>query len=133
MTKMITTYLGDGKTEILHTPTGAVINTDLPPDNGGKGRAFSATDLFAASLSACILTIMSQMAEKRGDKLDGIKLEIEKIMAQNPRRVGKLVLKITFPPNVEKAKRDLYLTAVKACPVHNSISKEIEVDVSVAN
>ncbi|MCL2888437.1 MAG: OsmC family protein [Elusimicrobia bacterium] len=131
MTKLINTYLGDGQVRIVHTPTDTVIMTDLPPDNGGKGRAFSATDLLAAALSACILSIMGKMADARGDDLAGLKLETEKVMAQNPRRVGKFILNFKFPPSIDKKKRDLYLSAVKACPVHNSISKEIEIVINV--
>ncbi|MDR0292465.1 MAG: hypothetical protein LBI01_06935, partial [Elusimicrobium sp.] len=75
MTKLINTYMGDGEVHIVHAPTGSVIMTDLPPDNGGKGRTFSATDLLAAALSACILSIMGKMAAARGDNLEGLKLE----------------------------------------------------------
>lgn len=97
MTTITCTYKGDGETNLIHGPTGAEIRTDLPPDNGGKGRCFSPTDLLASALVSCILTIMGKMAEARGEKLDGAEIEVDKIMASNPRRVGEFVLKVKFP------------------------------------
>ena len=40
MTTITCTYTGDGETKLVHGPTGSVLETDLPPDNGGKGRRF---------------------------------------------------------------------------------------------
>ena len=33
MTEITCTYTGDGETNLVHGPTGAAIQTDLPPDN----------------------------------------------------------------------------------------------------
>ena len=97
MTNITCTYLTDGETELVHGPTGSVIQTDLPPDNGGKGRRFSPTDLLAAAFASCVLTIMGKMAAARGEKFEGARVEIDKVMASNPRRVGEFVLKVVFP------------------------------------
>jgi uncharacterized OsmC-like protein len=127
--KISCTYEGDGQTALVHGPTGAQIKTDLPPDNGGKGRMFSPTDLFAASLGACILTIMGEAAKKHGHDLKGAGIEIEKEMSASPRRVGKIALKITLPAHLQEADKKRYLECVKACPVHRSLHPDIKVDI----
>ena len=57
------TYNGDLRTEACHIQSGISIVTDAPVDNQGK-EAFSPTDLIAAALASCILTIMGIMAER---------------------------------------------------------------------
>ncbi len=127
--KITCTYEGDGQTRLVHGPSGAQITTDLPPDNGGKGRAFSPTDLFAASLGSCILTIMGSAAQKYGHDLKGAAIAVEKEMSASPRRVGKLTLKITLPQHIGAADRKKYLEYIKACPVHRSLHPDIVVEI----
>jgi putative redox protein len=129
-TKITCAYKGDGQTELVHGPTGARISTDLPADNGGKGRTFSPTDLFASSLASCVLTIMAGLAERNGRDLSGTEVEIEKEMSANPRRVGRFALKIKFPAGVTAAERGKYLACVQACPVGKSLHPDVKVDVA---
>jgi len=127
-TKVTCIYKDDGQTELVHEPTGVKIQTDLPPDSGGKGRAFSPTDLFAASLASCILTIMGGVARRDGRDISGAEIEIEKEMASNPRRVGRFLLKLTLPAGTTAQEREKYLACVKACPVHRSLHPDIKVE-----
>src|ERR1035438_706763 len=79
-------------TELNHGPSGALLETTAPKDNGGDGSRFSPTDLCAASLVACAATTLSLYATRSGIPLTGITFEIEKHMtAESPRRIAKLV------------------------------------------
>lgn len=129
MTKISCTYTGDGQTLLKHGDNQVEIQTDLPTDNGGKGRYFSPTDLFASSLAACAVTIMGKMAESRGHSIDGTQVEVEKEMGTNPRRVAKITLKFTFPDSLDQTDREKYIASIKACPVHNSLG-DVEVEVT---
>lgn len=124
------TYEGDGQTSLVHSDNRVRINTDLPLDNGGKGREFSPTDLFASSLAACAVTIMGKMAESHGKSINGTTVEIEKVMASEPRRVGQIILKFTFPESVPPEERLKYLSTFKSCPVHNSLGKDVDLVVT---
>ncbi|PIS47683.1 MAG: osmotically inducible protein OsmC [Elusimicrobia bacterium CG08_land_8_20_14_0_20_51_18] len=129
-TKLISKYLGDDRVEITHGPTGEKIITDLPPDNGGKGRAFSPTDLAAASLSSCILTIMAVMARRDKINIDGAEIEIEKQMRETPRRIGEFTGKIKFPAGVSSVDRKKLMMVLKACPVTGSLHPDIKVELA---
>lgn len=131
MTEITCTYTGDGQTELVHGPSGAVIKTDLPPDNGGKGRLFSPTDLLASAFAACVLTIMGKMAAARGENLQGARLVITKEMAQAPHRVGAFEVTITFPAHFTQEQKNFYKTAVNACPVHQSLRSDIGLTVHI--
>ena len=131
MTKITSVYLGDGQTELTHGPTGEKIRTDLPPDNGGKGRLFSPPDLLASAFASCVLTIMGKMAARTGDDLTGTSVEIDKVMAESPRRVGEFILNITFPAHFTKEMKERYAGAVNACPVHQTLRADVKTTVHI--
>ncbi len=129
MTLISCTYHGDGQTTLRHAGNGVEIQTDLPPDNGGKGRDFSPPDLFASSLAACAVTIMGKMAESRGKSLAGTRITIEKEMGANPRHVAKIILQFEFPESVDADDRKKYIASIQTCPVHNSLGNSVEVEI----
>ncbi|TMI86944.1 MAG: OsmC family protein, partial [Bacteroidetes bacterium] len=73
-------YDGDLRTSCTHLKSGNSFETDAPVDNNGKGERFSPTDLLATSLGTCMITVMGIRARKLGFDLNGIKIEVEKIM-----------------------------------------------------
>jgi putative redox protein len=123
--KISAVYAGDDQVELTHGLSGSKMLTDLPPDNGGRGRTFSPTDLAAASVASCVLSIMSKVAAREGIKFDGASFEIEKHMQENPRRIAKLTGVITLPPGLQPKQREKLLACVKACPVARSLHPDI--------
>src|ERR1043165_9590303 len=101
MVSMTGVYLGELRTEATHLKSGNKIITDAPLDNNGKGEAFSPTDLTCASLNSCMMTLMGILAEREGIELTGLRSEIVKIMASNPRKIAEV--QITFTHNSLKA------------------------------
>ena len=129
--KIMARYLGDDTVELEHGPSGKKIVTDLPADNGGKGRTFSPTDLLAASLSSCILTIMSMAAKKDNLDLKGAVIEVEKEMQASPRRVARFMGRITLPAHVTAAQKEKLKAYIKACPVGGSLHPDVKVELAV--
>lgn len=129
--KISAEYAGDDRVELRHGPSGEKILTDLPSDNGGRGRAFSPTDLFAASLASCILTIMAKVAERDGVDFKGASIEVEKHMQESPRRVAKFSGVITFPAGLSDREKARLAECVKACPVHKSLHPDIKVEFEI--
>src|SRR5258708_2197519 len=118
MTKLKSTYLGDLRTKCVHESSGAVVETDAPKDNHGKGESFSATDLFAVSLGACMLTSMGILSKQMGIDLKGATVEVEKEMTSVPsRRIHRLIVRVrsSLSPNPEERKK-LEQVALN-CPV----------------
>ncbi len=120
-------YEGDLRCTVTHEPSGKSFQTDAPLDNNGKGEAASPTDLCAAALGSCMATIMGMQMEKLGLDLKGARIEVQKEMSKyRPRRIIKLSTDIWLPAKLdEKQKRQLELAA-KGCPVHHSLSSEID-------
>lgn len=128
----IVEYEGDLRTVCTHLRSKNSFQTDAPVDNNGKGERFSPTDLLATSLGTCMVTVMGIKARTMGFDLNGIKVEVEKIMKAEPRRVGGINLFFHIPDNLntidEKTKQILKNTG-NTCPVQQSIHPEIEVNV----
>lgn len=129
--KISAEYIGDDKVELTHGLSGDKMVTDLPPDNGGRGRTFSPTDLAAASVASCVLTIMAKLAERDGINFKGASFEIEKHMQEGPRRIAKLTGTITLPAGLEPKQREKVLAAIKACPVSRSLHPDIKLEFEI--
>ena len=122
-------YLGHLKVELEHGPSGAKITTAAPVDNQGDGSSFSPTDLCAASLGACMLTVMGIVAERDGIDFSTCRFTIEKHMQADPRRIARLPLVIDMPAGLGVDARKKLERTAKHCPVHHSLLPEIEIDV----
>ena len=126
-------YEGDLRTINTHLHSSSEIETDAPTDNFGKGQRFSPTDLLATSLANCMLTTMAIRARNMPIDLKGIKVEVEKIMKPDPRRVAAINLAFNIPANLEKAseKDKMFLKDIaENCPVAKSIHPDIEVNIN---
>ncbi|WP_026474041.1 OsmC family protein [Alkaliflexus imshenetskii] len=122
-----TTYLGNLRTESIHLQSGTKIVTDAPTDNRGKGESFSPTDLLATSLGTCILTIMGIKAMDHHIDIEGTRLEITKIMANDPRRVFEVVMDFHFPDkNYSEEERQLIESVAGISPVPLSVHSELK-------
>ncbi len=120
------TYEGGLRTKARHIQSGNSIVTDAPVDNQGKGEAFSPTDLVATALASCMLTIMGIVAERNSIELKGTTAEVEKIMGTMPRKIGAIKIKILFNKNFDKRTKRKLESASLACPVSNSLNKNLE-------
>ena len=115
-----------------HEPSGQLLATDAPVDNGGKGEAFSPTDLLATALATCVCTIMAKAASTRGVDLAGMRYEVTKEMsATPPRRVSRLHLRIWLPEAAKQMPISILERAAHTCPVHQSLAPEIEKNIEL--
>lgn len=121
------TYLGDLRTEAIHVLSGNKIITDAPPDNQGKGEAFSPTDLCATSLASCMMTLMGISARNHNLDINGTSATVNKIMAADPRRIARIEIVFAMPDrNFTDVQKKILETAARTCPVHFSLSEGLE-------
>lgn len=127
MATVETTYLGDLRTEATHVQSQSRLITDAPVDNQGKGEAFSPTDLLAASLTSCMLTIMGIAAKAHGIALGKIEASTTKIMQANPRKVAEIQIILNFPADASFSTHDkrILQQAAETCPVYLSLHPDI--------
>jgi len=120
-------YLGELRTEQTHTASGQTFITDAPIDNLGRGEAISPTDSVCAALSACMMTLMGIAAQTHAINLDGLRANVTKYMASDPRRISRIDIRFygwTHIPNDRQ--KHILERAAKTCPVALSLHPDIE-------
>ena len=125
-------YKGNLRTEATHLQSNTIIETDAPVDNNGKGERFSPTDIVATALGSCMLTIMGMKAEIMNIDLTGTTLDIQKIMAANPRRISGVQIQFGFPDALQLSEKEQAIleNAAHTCPVAKSLHPDLNVEVT---
>ncbi len=126
-------YNGELRTTCTHLRSGSRFETDAPIDNNGKGERFSPTDLMATSLATCMITVMGIKARTMGFDLNGIKIEVLKIMKAEPRRVSGIELNFHFTEEwnaFDEKTKTILKNVGENCPVMKSIHPDIEVKIN---
>ena len=124
-------YIGNKKTSFVHELSGTEIITAAPLDNQGDGSSFSPTDLTAASLAACMMTIIGIVSERDGFDISGTSVDVEKHMAtEAPRRISQIVVNFKLPKHLTTEQRAHVEKAAYTCPVHKSLATEVNVPVT---
>ena len=119
-------YQGNLRTKVTHLDSGSTIRTDAPKDNHGLGETFSPTDMLCSSLASCILTIMAIAVEKKDVDIKNAKAIVKKTMVNNPRRIAKIEIELTFPKEYDSKTKIILERAAHNCPVHHAISESVE-------
>lgn len=126
MSKIKLEVLEGTKTQIT-AQSGDTIMTDAPKEHGGSGDHMSPTDLLAASLGSCVLTIMGLYAKNIKVDLKGTKAVVIKEQGQaKPGGVGILEVHIYCPQDFEDSIKEKLEKGAKNCPIHHSLIQDIK-------
>ncbi len=129
MATSIVTYLGNLRTESVHTQSGSIIISDAPLDNNGKGEAFSPTDTVANALASCMFTVMGIKARDLDVDFSGSTAQVTKIMGTEPRRIIEIKVHFTMKGTFDEKTKTILERTAKSCPVllslHQDLKKEI--------
>jgi putative redox protein len=130
MVKISMVYEGQLRCALTHEPSGSIIRTDAPKDNMGRGEAFSPTDLVAAALGSCMLTVMGIAAARHNIDLKGTTVDVGKEMATSPvRRIDRITVTLRMAPGIPQDKRAMLEAAAHSCPVHKSLHPDVQTPV----
>jgi putative redox protein len=122
-----------GACRVEHVGSGTLVATDLPPEYGGDGESFSATDLLAAALGACIATSLDRVAHRAGIPPEALRIEVDKELAVAPKRVARLAVRVVVARPLDEPTRAKLLRAAHTCPGHRSLHPDVRVEVRVVS
>ena len=121
--------LPEAQCEITSVKSGATFITEA---GGGLDRSFSATDLVAAGLGACIGAGVGRIVERREIPLADCFIEVDKTMGTEPSCISALEVTIFVPVEQDDKLEKIILRAAHACPVGRSLNSEITIAVAFA-
>ncbi|MCG8337600.1 MAG: OsmC family protein [Proteobacteria bacterium] len=132
MSKIEVSLFEKEQCKIVHQHSNTSIQTDGPFEWGGQGRTFSPTDLLAASLGSCILSILEPVFERNGYDSNKIKLTVIKELAKHPHRIKSLALTLSYPDVLEESFKQKAFKMLEFCPVKRALNTEVDVTIKFA-
>lgn len=101
---------------------GHQLTVDQPVDAGGADLGPTPTELFAASMAACVGFSAERFLRRHGLAADGLRVHCQAAMSSElPARVAAITLRLAGLPALSERQRTALLAVVDHCTVHNSI------------
>ena len=116
-------YLGNLCSEFTHNPSGAKITVD------GNGNGFSPIDLTATALGACMFAMMGYTAMNKGINLEGMTIDVDRVMADAPRRISEFNIIVSFTQEYADKEKVVLQKAAETCPVKKTLSEDCKINV----
>lgn len=116
-------YLGNLCSEFTHNPSGAKITVD------GNGKGFSPIDLTATALGACMFAMMGYTAMNKGINLEGMTIDVDRVMADAPRRISEFNIIVSFTQEYTDKEKVVLQKAAETCPVKKTLSEDCKINV----
>lgn len=127
---MIVEYAGGMKLIAHHRDLELV--SDQPQDGGGQNAAMTPTEIFVASLPMCVAVYVLHFAKRHDIPVEGMKIEADHHMADDPRRVAAIRVTVKMPQPVTPQHQAALQRTAEQCVVHNSLTTPPDVAISVA-
>jgi putative redox protein len=106
---------------------------DQPTSDGGTDQGPTPTELFVASLAACVGFYARRFLARHDLEAAGLRVEATYTMSPDrPARVDTITLRLLLPRPLEEHRRRALLAVVDHCTVHNSLRIPPEVRVMLA-
>ena len=118
--KLTATYHGGTRFDI--TSGRHRIITDQPAEDGGQDTGMSPVELFVGSVASCVAYFVGQFCARHNISRDGLAVEADWSMAEQPHRVGRIEIAIHLPHRISAEMKERLLKVAHGCTVHQSIA-----------
>jgi uncharacterized OsmC-like protein len=107
---------------------GHEVMVDQPVEDGGDDSAPTPTELFVASLAACVAFYGGRYLIRHDLPVDGFEVGCSfELASDRPARVRSIHIDVHLPGGFPEGRRDALLAVLRHCTVHNSISMKPDV------
>jgi putative redox protein len=121
-------HLGDVKFQA--TARDHRVICDQPASNGGSDTGMTPPEFILAALGTCAGYYAAQYLKNHSQPTDGLEILVSAEKLKAPSRLGNFRIEV-IAPGLDAAQQDGLLRAVKACPVHNTLSHPSAVEAVV--
>lgn len=98
------------------------IITDQAVEDEGQDAGMSPVELFVGSVASCVAYFVGQFCGRHGISRDGLAVDAEWTMTENPHRVGRIDIGIHLPHRISTEQKERLLRVAHGCTVHQSIA-----------
>ena len=95
------------------------------PCQGGKTKALSLKDLFAASYGSCMIMVMDIVAKKVGFDIAGANITVSPVWDQDDSQLAEVNAAVVLPSQFSQEQLDILRNGAHKCPIHSSLRPEI--------
>ena len=106
--------------------------TDQSVEDGGKDAGPSPVELFVGSLASCVAYFVGRFCTRHEISKEGLSVEAEWAIAENPHRVGRIDLVIHLPHRLTAETKERLLKVAHGCTVHQSLTIAPTVEIKLA-
>lgn len=98
------------------------IVTDQPVEDGGQDAGVSPVELFVGSVASCVAYFVGRFCMRHGISQEGLLVEADWDMVENPHRVGYIGLSIHLSQSLTPEVEHRLLKVAHGCTVHHSLT-----------
>ncbi len=128
--KIVATYQYGDRFEVEMGTHRLVV--DQPVEGGGADQGPTPTELFVASLAACVGFYAERFLRRHGLAAEDLRVEAHASMSSDrPARVGDITLQLAGLPPMPAGRRGALRAVVEHCTVHNSIRQAPQIHIKL--
>ena len=120
------TVTSAGKDRLRIETRGHIWFTDQPVADGGEDTAPTPTEMFVASLAACVGFYAERFLRRNGVAADQLSVTCDYSWAEGPHRVGGIDLTVVAP-GLGPDRMEAFKRVIGHCTVHNTLANPPEV------
>ena len=107
--------------------------SDQLVEDGGQDAGMSPVELFIGSLASCVANFVGRYCDRHQINCKGFTVEADWTMAEQPHRVGAVVLCIQLPESLNPSERERLLRVVHGCTGHQLLAVPPYVEIALAS
>lgn len=96
--------------------------TDQPVEDGGQDAGMSPVELFVGSVASCVAYFVGGFCARHNISREGLSIEAEWAIAENPHRVGRIEVIIHLPHRIPAELKERLVKVAHGCTVHQSLT-----------
>ena len=109
------------------------IVTDQPVEDGGQDAGVTPVELFVGSVASCVAYFVGRFCTRHAISQQGLTVEADWAMAENPHRVGRIDLAVHLPLSLAPDMKERLLKVAYACTVHHSLLFAPRIDIKLSS
>lgn len=120
------TYLGGSQVKVTQEGVKAVLHTDYSHST----EFFSPGSMLCSAVGACMLSMMSVLAKRYGQNIEGTNLTVKPVFDPNGNGLQEMAVHLELPKGIDDEMKQRYIAAISSCPMHKSLRADIALHVT---